>query len=103
MRILTFTDVELAKIASESPTFTEKIKTIAQKAVGTTPVFVVDNGEDLANAFLSTVVGKRGMQQCVTELREWAKQNGSHKYATLAGAKRKVESYLHDIKNEASE
>ena len=95
MKILTFTDAELAQISAESPTFAAKVAGDKkfQPAPTTTPTPknpVATHQEQEAKAFLATIRRKNSPARCVDLIRTWAKEHGYSGFATLAGAKRLV-------------
>jgi hypothetical protein len=93
MRILTFTDAELAQISAESPTFAAKV--VGGKQFQPTPTEtlnprnpVVTHQEQKARAFLENIRRTNSQARCVDLIRSWAKEHGYSSFATLAGAKR---------------
>lgn len=93
MKILTFTDAELARISAESPTFAAKVA--GDKRFQATPTTIValknpvaTKQEQEARAYLETIRRTNSPARCVDLIRAWAKEHGYSGYATLAGAKR---------------
>jgi len=95
MKILTFTDAELAQISAESPTFAAKVagdKTFqpASTAIHTPKTPVATHQEQEARAHLETIRRTNSPARCVDLIRAWARDHGYSGFATLAGAKRLV-------------
>ena len=95
MKILTFTDAELAQISAESPTFAAKVagdKTFqpASTAIHTPKTPVATHQEQEARAHLETIRRTNSPARCVDLIRAWAKEHGYSGFATLARAKRLV-------------
>ncbi len=95
MRILTFTDAELAQISAESPTFAAKVAgdkkfQPALTAIPTPKNPVATHQEQEARAYLETIRRTNSPAMCVDLIRAWAKKHGYSGFATLAGAKRLV-------------
>lgn len=95
MKILTFTDAELAQISAESATFAAKVAGDKkfQPAPTATPALknpVATHQEQEAKAYLETIRRTNSPARCVDLIRAWAKEHGYSGFATLAGAKRLV-------------
>ncbi len=95
MKILTFTDAELAQISAESPTFAAKVAgdknfQPALIAILATKNRVATHQELEARAYLETIRRTNSPTRCVDLIRAWAKEHGYSVFATLAGAKRLV-------------
>lgn len=95
MKILTFTDAELAQISAESPTFAAKVAgdNKFQPAPTGTPTAknpVATHQEQEARAYLETIRRANSPARCIDLVRAWAKEHGYSSFATLAGAKRLV-------------
>ena len=95
MKILTFTEAELAQISAESPTFAAKVAGDKkfQPASSTDPAPrnpVATHQEREARAYLETIRRTNSPARCVDLIRAWAKEHGYSGFATLAGAKRLV-------------
>ena len=95
MKILAFTEAELAQISAESPTFAAKVagdKKIqpAPTPAPTTKNPVATHQEQEARAYLETIRRNNSPARCVDLIRAWAKEQGYSGFATLAGAKRLV-------------
>ncbi len=95
MKILTFTDAELAQISAESPTFAAKVG--GDKRFQPAPIAspspknpVATHQEQEARAYLETIRRTNSPAKCVDLVRAWAKEHGYSGFATLAGAKRLV-------------
>jgi len=97
MRILTFTDAELAQISAESPTFAAKLTGDKKFQPAPPESFTHKNPiatqhEQEARAYLETIRGTNSPARCVDLIRTWAKAHGYSGFATQAGAKRLVSS-----------
>lgn len=95
MKILTFTDAELAQISAESPTFAAKVagdnKFQPVPAPTLTPRNpVATHQEQEARAYFKSIRRMNNPAGCVDLIRAWAKEHGYSGFATLAGAKRLV-------------
>ncbi len=95
MKILTFTDAELAQISAESPTFVAKVAgdkkfQPAPTATPTPQNPVATHQEREARAYMETIRRTNSPARCVDLIRTWAKEHGYSGFATLAGAKRLV-------------
>ncbi len=95
MKLLTFTDAELAQISAESPTFAAKVAgdkkfQPAPTATLTPKNPVATHQEQEARAYLETIRRTNSPARCVDLVRAWAKEQGYSGFATLAGAKRLV-------------
>ncbi len=94
MKILTFTDAELAQISAESPTFAAKVAGDKKFQPATTTLTpknpVATPQEQEARAYLETIRRTNSPAKCVDLVRAWAKEQGYSGFATLAGAKRLV-------------
>jgi hypothetical protein len=95
MKILTFTDAELAQISAESPTFAAKVAgdkkfQPAPTATLTPKNPVATHQEREARAYLESIRRTNGPTRCVDLIRAWAQERGYSGLATLAGAKRQV-------------
>jgi hypothetical protein len=95
MKILTFTDAELAQISAESPTFAAKVA--GDKRFQPVPTAfvaaknpVATHQEKEARAYLGSIRRNNSPARCVELIRAWAKEHGYSGFATLAGAKRLV-------------
>jgi hypothetical protein len=91
MIILTFTKEETDQISAESPIFLAKVNKIVKPSTLPQAPRPIDIE---AGEYLDTIFTKHGMATCVQKVREWAKDKGIQKYASLAGAKRLVESRM---------
>ncbi len=95
MKILTFTDAELAQISAESPTFAARVAgdkkfQPASTAIHTPKNPVATHQELEARAYLETIRRTNNPTRCVDLIRAWAKEHGYSGFTTLAGAKRLV-------------
>ena len=105
MLIITFNDEEVRRISEESPTFAAKIASMAvRKQTGTTgpdeTLNVKHNAnEQPARDYFATIHPKNGTSVCIGLMRTWAKENGIHRYSSLAGATRLVMELAKEAKN----
>jgi hypothetical protein len=96
MLILTFNDDEVRRISAESPTFAEKIASMAARSQmgkagqGVMPNIEHGSGDQPARDYFATIHSKNGTAACIGLMRTWAKENGIHRYSSLAGATRLV-------------
>jgi hypothetical protein len=95
MKILTFTDAELAQISAESATFAAKVagdKTFQPAPTETLnpKSSVVTHQEREVKAYLETIRRTNSPSRCIDLVRAWAKEHGYSGFASLAGAKRLV-------------
>lgn len=93
MKLLTFTDAEIAQISAESPTFAAKVA--GDKRFQQTPTTtstpqnpVATRQAQEARAYLETIRRTNSPAKCLDLIRAWAKEHGYSGFTTLAGAKR---------------
>ncbi len=107
MLIITFSDDEVRRISDESPTFAQKIAGMAARSqTGKAGQGITLNvqhrhssSEQPARDYFATIHPKNGTAVCIGLMRQWAKENGIHRYSSLAGATRLVLELVKEAKN----